>query len=230
MGNPHGTTRHDPRVLDAQRQAVAEAATRLASRGLVEGTAGNLSARDGDRVAVTTTGADLADLTAEMVSVVNMDGGLLEGELEPSSELFLHLGLYRRGDAGAVVHTHAPMATALACVVDELPLVHYSMLDLGGAVRVAPYATFGTEELADAVADALEQRSAALMRNHGAVSLGPDVASAMAMMELLEWNCGVYWRARAIGEPLTLDAAQMQDVAATVAERRYGTTHRVEGS
>jgi L-fuculose-phosphate aldolase len=217
-------------VLDAHRQAVAEAAVRLAARGLVEGTAGNLSAREGDRVAVTPTGADLADLTAAMVPVVDLDGALVEGELEPSSELSLHLGLYRRGDAGAVVHTHAPMATALACVVDELPLVHYSMLDLGGAVRVAPYATFGTEELAGAVAEALEGRSAALMRNHGAVSLGPDLESAVAMTELLEWNCGLYWRARAIGQPLTLDEEQMQDVAATVAERGYGSTHRVEGS
>lgn len=218
-------------MLAEQRQAVAEASVRLADRGLVEGTAGNLSAREGDRVAVTPTGADLADVTPEMVAVVDMKGELVEGELQPTSELFLHLGLYRRGGAGAVVHTHAPMATALACVVDELPLVHYSMLAFGGPVRVAPYATFGSEELADGVADALEGRSTALMRNHGAVSLGPDVASALAIMELLEWNCGVYWRARAIGEPLTLDEAQMRDVAATVAERGYGSTHRVqEGS
>jgi L-fuculose-phosphate aldolase len=215
-------------VLEQKRQAVAEAANRLASKGLVEGTAGNLSAREGDRVAVTPTGADLADVTPEMVAVVDMEGELIEGELQPTSELFLHLALYRRGEAGAVVHTHAPMATALACVVDELPLVHYSMLAFGGAVRVAPYATFGSEELADGVAGALEGRSTALMRNHGAVSLGPDVTSAVAIMELLEWNCGVYWRARAIGEPLTLDEAQMQDVAATVAERGYGTTHRVD--
>lgn len=215
-------------MLEPQRQALAEASVRLADRGLVEGTAGNLSAREGDHVAVTPTGADLADVTPEMVAVVDMDGELVEGDLQPTSELFLHLGLYRRGEANAVVHTHAPMATALACVVHELPIVHYSMLAFGGAVRVAPYATFGSEKLAEGVATALEGRSAALMRNHGAVSLGPDVASAMAIMELLEWNCGVYWRARAIGEPLTLDDAQMQDVASTVAERGYGVTHKVE--
>jgi L-fuculose-phosphate aldolase len=216
-------------VLDQQRQAVADAATRLAGKGLVEGTAGNLSVREGEHVVVTPTGADLAELTPEQVAVTDLQGDLVHGELEPTSELGLHLGLYERGGAGAVVHTHAPMATTLACVLnDELPLVHYSMLAFGGPVRVAPYFTFGTEELADAVAQALEGRSAALMQNHGTVSQGPDLASAVAITELLEWNCGIYWRARAIGEPAVLTEHQLQEVATTVAERRYGTTHKAE--
>lgn len=214
-----------PPVLKAQRQALADACARLAAKGLVEGTAGNVSVREGDHVAVTPTGADLAELTAEQVAVVDMDGNLVDGPLEPTSELFLHLGIYEGGGAGAVVHTHGPMATTLACVVDELPLIHYSMLAFGGPVRVAPYATFGTPELARGVAEALEGRSAALMRNHGSVSFGPDLASALNIAELLEWNCGVYWRARAIGQPILLDEAQMSDVATAVTERGYGTTH-----
>ena len=217
-------------MLEQQRKAVAEAAFRLASKGLVEGTAGNLSVREGDHVVVTPTGADLAELTPEQVAVTDLTGNLVHGELEPTSELGLHLGLYERGGAGSVVHTHAPMATALACVLEkELPLVHYSMLAFGGPVRVAPYATFGTPELADAVAEALEGRSAVLMQNHGTVTQGPDLASAVSITELLEWNCGIYWRARAIGEPALLSRQQLEDVAATVAERRYGTTHKAQG-
>jgi L-fuculose-phosphate aldolase len=211
-------------VLEPQRSALARSCARLAARGLVEGTAGNVSVREGDHVAVTPTGADLAELTAEQVPVVDMEGRLVEGELEPTSELFLHLGVYESGGVGAVVHTHGPMATTLACVVDEVPMVHYSMLAFGGPIRVAPYATFGTPELARGVAEALEGRCAALMRNHGAVSFGPDLPSALNIAELLEWNCGVYWRARAIGEPITLDEAQMADVATAVQERAYGTT------
>ena len=213
-------------MLENHRQALAEGCARLAGGGLVEGTAGNVSVREGDHVAVTPTGADLATLTADQVAVVDMEGALVAGKLEPTSELFLHLGIYETGGAGAVVHTHGPMATALACVVDELPLVHYSMLAFGGPVRVAPYATFGTPELARGVAEALDGRCAALMRNHGSVSFGPDLESALTIAELLEWNCGVYWRARAIGEPITLDEAQLSDVATAVQERGYGTTKR----
>ena len=97
----------------------------------------------------------------------------------PTSELELHLGVYRRYEAGAVVHTHAPIATALACVLDELPVVHYQMLALGGPVRVAPYATFGTPELAELTLDALEGRTAALMANHGAIAYRPDLDVAV---------------------------------------------------
>ncbi len=142
------------------RAAVAAAARRLAAERLVIGTAGNVSARSEELVAITPTGANLEDLTAEHVALVGLDGDQVGGELRPSSEVGLHLGVYRRYSAGAVVHTHAPMATALSCAIDELPVVHYQMLMLGGAVRVAPYATFGTPELADVTLDALEGRSA----------------------------------------------------------------------
>ena len=96
-----------------------------------------MSARAGELVAVSPTGADLSALEPEQVAVVDLEGRQQDGELEPTSEIDLHLGLYRRFDAGGVVHTHAPFATALACVLDELPVVHYGLLALGGPVRVA---------------------------------------------------------------------------------------------
>ena len=214
-------------TLDAVREQVAAAGRRLASEGMVLGTAGNVSARRGAEVAITPTGAVLAELEAEQVSVVDLDGRQVGGELAPTSELELHLGVYRRYDVGAVVHTHSPMATALSCVLDELPCVHYQMLLLGGTVPVAGYATFGTPELAESVLDALEGRSAALMANHGAVVHGQDLDTALELSLLLEWACTVYWRAAAVGDPRLLGEEERQAVVAASLSRDYGTTHRV---
>lgn len=215
-------------MLERERERVAGAARRLAAGGLVTGTAGNLSERAGELVAVTPTGARLEEVTATDVAVVDVAGEQRDGELAPTSELGLHLGIYRRYEAGAVVHTHAPFATALACVLEELPVIHYQMLALGGAVRVAPYATFGTPELAELTLDALEGRSAALMANHGAIAYGPDLDVAMQQTELLEWACELYRRAAAVGMPRTLDAAQQLDFVEAVTRRGYGITRRSE--
>jgi L-fuculose-phosphate aldolase len=214
--------------LEQERSDVAAACRRLAAEGLVAGTAGNVSARRGENVAITPTGAVLGELEAEHVTVVDLDGRVVDGELEPTSELDLHLGVFRRYEAGAVVHTHAPMATALSCVLDELPCVHYQMLLLGGAVPVAPYATFGSTELATGVLDALEGRTAALMANHGAIVHGVDVAKAVELSLLLEWACTVYWRASQIGTPRVLSEEEQGAVVAAAAERRYGTTRPVD--
>jgi L-fuculose-phosphate aldolase len=214
--------------LAEQRRTVAAASRRLAAEGLVLGTAGNVSAAGGELIAITPTGVALAELEPEQVSVVDRDGGLVEGELVPTSELGLHLGVYERFGAGAVVHTHAPMATALSCVIDELPCVHYSMLLLGGTVRVAPNETFGTPELASAVAVALEGHTAALMANHGAVAYADTLADAVERSLLLEWACTIYWRAAALGTPRTLDQEQRQAVVAAALERGYGATKPAE--
>jgi L-fuculose-phosphate aldolase len=173
------------------------------------GTAGNVSVRRGDQVTVTARGTDLALLEPEQTTVVDLDGRVVEGDLEPTSELELHLRIYRRYGAGAVVHTHAPRATALSCVLDELPCIHYQMLLLGGSVRVVPYVTFGTPELAESVLAALEGRTAALMSNHGAVTYGADLDAAVERSLLLEWACTVYWRAAALGQPRVLDLSRL---------------------
>src|SRR5438270_6917775 len=173
--------------MEELREHVAAAARQLAAAGLVLGTAGNVSARDGELVAITPTGAVLGELEADQVTVLDPEGGVVAGELAPTSELALHLGVYERYDARAVVHTHAPMATALSCVLDELPCVHYQMLLLGGPIRVAPYRTFGSPELASVVLDALEGRLAALMANHGAIAFAHEIDAAVGEAMLLEW-------------------------------------------
>lgn len=194
------------------------------------GTAGNVSARvsrtgAADGYAITATGADFATMEPHHVTLVDIDGNLLAGDLEPTSELSLHLSLYRSSDTGAIVHTHAPMATAVSCVLDELPCIHYQMLTLGGAVPVAAYETFGTEELARSVLGAMEGRPAVLMANHGALTHGPTLELAVSHTMLLEWACQMYWRAASIGTPRTLDIEQQMAVIKQVLDRNYGQTH-----
>jgi L-fuculose-phosphate aldolase len=210
-------------ALDDARARVAMACQLLAARGLVIGTAGNVSVRVGDQIAVTATGARFEELTADQVTIVDLDGSV-RGELAPTSEISLHVGIYRTFGSGAVVHTHAPVATAVGLVVDEIPCIHYQMLLLGGAIRVAPYATFGTPELAEAVIAALEGRAAALMANHGAVTHAADLGTAVDHALLLEWACTVYWRAASLGTPRALNVEQQQAVIEAALGRNYGST------
>ncbi|MDQ3934836.1 MAG: class II aldolase/adducin family protein [Actinomycetota bacterium] len=210
--------------VDAAREAVASAARRLAAERLVLGTSGNVSLRTGDAVAVSPTGAKLADLEPEQVAVVDLDGEQVEGTPAPTSELGLHLGIHAERGEGAVVHAHSRFATAIACVLDELPVVHYEMLRFGGPVRVARYATFGSDELAAAVHEALDGRTAALMANHGVVTAAGDMDSAVELALLLEWACEVYWRAAQVGEPRTLGDDELRAVVEQVAALGYGRT------
>jgi L-fuculose-phosphate aldolase len=212
---------------EAARARVAAAARDLAASGLVLGTAGNVSERVDDVVAITPTGAALAALDTAQVTLVDLDGGMVFGDLAPTSELDLHLGVYARYGAGAVVHTHAPAATALSCVVEELPCVHYQMLLLGGDVRVAPYRTFGTPELAAATLDALEGKTAALMANHGAITYSHDLAHAVENTKLLEWAAALYIQAVAVGTPRVLTEAERAAVIEVAVQRSYGQTRRV---
>lgn len=214
----------------AVRAQVAAAARRLAAEGLLIGTAGNVSAVDAEtgQVAVTATGVVLADCRPEDVTVVDRSGAVVHGDLAPTSELGLHLEVLAASGAGAVVHTHAPYATAVGCVHDTLPVVHYQQILLGGQIRVAPYATFGSAELADGVLVALRDRSAALMANHGAVTHGATLAKAIENALLLEWCCQLFQNASVLGTPRVLDEAQQVAVIEAAIARGYGAPRRVD--
>ena len=162
-------------LLGELRTEVAVVSGQLTAAGLVTGTSGNVSARDGDLVAVTPSGLDYAALTAGLVGVHRLDGSPVEAPLQPTSELPLHLGVYVATGAAAIVHTHSPAATATSALVEEVPAIHYQVAAFGGPVAVAPYATYGTDELAANVVAALRGRTACLMANHGAVTIGPDL-------------------------------------------------------
>lgn len=214
----------------AEREELAAASHRVAAAGLVVGTAGNLSLRTGeagDRIVVTPTGGVLADLTPEMMSVIDLDGVLVDGDLAPTSEVPLHLSVYRSTPAEAVAHAHALASTAVSCTCDELPAIHYTILQLGGVIRVAPYATFGTDQLAANVTNALDGRVAALMQNHGSVAYGRDIAEACDRLELLEWHAELYSRAVALGTPRPHTDAELEAVIAAALSRGYGAPRKV---
>lgn len=212
------------------REEVAVAARRLAAEGLLIGTAGNVSAVDEEsgHVAVTASGVTLADCRPDDVTVVDASGTVVEGQLEPTSELGLHLAVLATSGARAVVHTHAPHATAVACVRDSLPVIHYQQILLGGEIKVAPYATFGSQALADHVVEALRDKSAALMANHGAISLGATLANAIDNALLLEWCCRLFRDASVLGQPRTLDEAQQAQVIDAAIARRYGAPQPID--
>jgi L-fuculose-phosphate aldolase len=202
----------------ADREALAAAARAVADSGLVVGSAGNLSVRSGDHLLITPLGGRLPAIDpAELVCVALDDGAVDPGHARatiPSSETPLHRAVYAAApDAGALVHTHSRFATVLSTLVDELPAIHYVASSFGGPVRVAPYATYGSEALADGVAAALEGRSAALMANHGAVVTARTLDAAVAQADQLEWWASVYWHARVFGTPTILDADQLGDVS-----------------
>ncbi len=200
-------------LLEAERALIVDQAGRLRPDGLVVGTAGNLSVRSGELVAITPTSVDYDALDPGLICVVGLDGRILEGARAPSSELPMHLAVYHATDAAAIVHTHAPHATALATVVEELPAIHYLIAELGGPVRVAPYATFGTDELAASVMDALAGRNAVLLRSHGTLTVGRSLEEAYWRSVLLEWLAALYYRATLLGTPRLIPAAEIELVA-----------------
>ena len=222
-------------LLAQERQELAEAGRRLAARGLVIGTSGNLSVRVGDLVVITPTGGVISDLTADQMTVIGLDGAVADGDLAPTSEVPLHLAIYRSTFAAAVAHTHATTTTAIGLVADEIPLIHYAMLNLGGAVRVAPYACYGTEELASQVVKALEFKQAALMRNHGSIAIGSSLAKATDNLELLEWAAHTYHQALLASAvtgraPRELTQQEQEEVITAALSSGYGTTKKLDNS
>ena len=208
-------------LLEKERRDVVETCLFMQNNGLIVGTAGNVSIRVDDKVAISPSGVPYETMTAEDVVVFSMDGERVDGVLEPSSELPLHLSVYRETAAKAITHNHAPASTALGLVVDEIPPSHYYSAMLGGIIRVAPYAEFGTDELARNVTDALKGRSGALMKNHGAITIGPTVKKAAGLLPILEYVCEIHLRAMATGAPIALlSPEQMADAKAAIAD--YG--------
>lgn len=213
-----------PRDSDvaAARREIAEYGRRLIADGLAVGTAGNLSVRIGDLVVVTPSGVRYETMRAEDCCVVRLDGTKLDGRHEVSSEWLMHHDVYTATDARAVVHTHSPEVVALSASRDELPAVHYAILALGGPVRVAPYVRFGSGRLAREVQHALEGRTAAILKNHGAVTYGETLGRAYEHALLLEWLAGVYRRSLHYGPPRLLTDEELDAVAAEMRRLHYG--------
>jgi L-fuculose-phosphate aldolase len=205
-----------------ERQSLVDHGRRMVRDGLVDGMSGNLSVRAGDLIAITPSGAPYQDMAPADVCLVRPGDGSTAAGGRPSTETPMHLAVYRATDARAIVHTHSPFVIALSTVLDELPAVHYAMAGLGGLVRVAPYARFGTQELADSAVAALAGRTAVILRNHGALAYGASLGQAYDRARTLEWLASVYWHARLVGSPRTLTVAQLDEVRETTRAIRYG--------
>jgi L-fuculose-phosphate aldolase len=199
------------------RDAAVAAIRRLDALGMNRGSTGNLSLRlateSGDGMLITPTGMGADDLRPEDMVWRGWDG-TLRGAWQPSSEWHFHQAIYlARPDLHAIVHTHSVHAAALACLRRPLPAFHYMVAIAGGHdVPCVPYHLFGTEALSQGVAAALAERDACLMANHGLVAAGATLARAMKVAQEIESLCEVYLKALAVGEPVLLTRAQMDEV------------------
>ena len=201
---------------EAARAALVRAARETVRLGLNSGTAGNLSLRHGEGMLITPTGIAPERMTEAQIVRVGADGAW-SGDWRPSSEWAIHARLYAaRPDAAAVVHAHPDHCVALSCLRQAIPPFHYMVAGFGGGtVPCAPYACFGSPELAKVVAATLvAPLTACLMANHGMVALGADLEATLARAVKLETLARQYLLAKAGGEPVLLSAAEMAEVAA----------------
>lgn len=198
------------------REEVTRIAREMSLSGLSPMTSGNVSARTSENeILITPSGLSYEDLEPQDIVIVSLDGETLEGTLEPSTESPMHTGLYRANrDIGGVVHTHSAYATTLACLGLEIPPVHYMLAALSeeGRVPLAPYATYGTVELAHNAGEALGSSSTVcLLQSHGTIAVASNVAQAYSRAEMLEEISKIYYRTLAVGEPIILSPDQIAD-------------------
>ena len=196
------------------RAGIVTASRELDAAGMMPNKSGNLSCRTEAGFLVTPSGVPYAELAPQQVVAVNADGTTEPGAPRPSSEWRMHAAIYAaRPDARAIVHTHSPKATALACAGLGLPAFHYMIALAGGDVRCVPYATFGTAELADRALEGLAGRRAVLLANHGVVAIGPSIDAARAVAIEVENMAGQYLALRAAGlEPRVLPPDELERV------------------
>ena len=195
------------------RKSIRNMARHLVQCGLNQGSAGNVSVRDGDGMIITPSGIDTGSLRAKQMVAVGSDGRW-SGPWKPSSEWRFHHDIYaRRPDIRAIIHCHSPHATALAVLGRGIPAFHYMVAMAGGVdIRCTPYALFGTQELSDLVVTGLDGRQACLMGHHGMIACGADLDRAFALAVEVEHLAGIYLSLLPMGEPPRLDDRQMTEV------------------
>ncbi|TIH15687.1 L-fuculose-phosphate aldolase [Marinifilum sp. JC120] len=202
-------------LLRKERELVVEYGKKLLESGLTTGTGGNLSIfnRELGLVAISPSGLDYRLSTPEDIVVMDLDGNIKDSERKPSSEYGFHTVLYReREDVNAVVHTHSVYATTVACLNMELPAVHYLVGFAGKKVPLAPYATFGSPELAENVIRTIGKYNAVLLANHGLITVGRKIGNAFDAAEELELVARIYIQALSVGKPVIVPDDEMDKV------------------
>lgn len=205
------------RFVDDAAGAVLRAAKDMLAKGLVEGTAGNISARMEDgNICITPSSVDYGEMTLEDLCVIDPDGQQLSGDRGPSSEKLLHLAAFKAfDDVGSVIHSHPVHATMFAISHMSIPAcIDEFSVYVGGDVRVTDYAMSGTEDVGANAVKALEGRSAALIANHGMVAVGTDPAKALHVTALVERTAQITWGARMLGPVHELPAEVNANFAA----------------
>lgn len=215
-------------MWEDQKREVLEAAQRMAAKGLVTGTSGNVSLRIAEEVAngliaVTPSSRDYESMTIDDIVVVDGEGKKVEGNLAPSIETMLHVGIYRaRRKVNAVVHTHAAYASAIAVAHSEIPAILDDQITyIGGEIKVASYALPGSPELVANVISALGAKNAVIMANHGSLTVGRNMREALAICDLLEKTCLTYMRALALGR-VNAVPPEMADIEKAFFSAVYG--------
>jgi len=206
-----------------QRQLLVEQYQKLASLGLTEQSSGNISIRTDKGMLISPSGISADTITPSSVVLVNPEGDW-QGRYKPSSEWQMHAAIYHSMPASsAIVHTHSDHCVALASLIMPLPGFHYLVGTFGGTdVRCTDYYTFGTQSLADAAVTALDGRTACLLGNHGMISHGPDLGTAVDSAHRLEILCRQYLLARQLGEPRLLNPAEWLEFRKQFDDLEYG--------
>lgn len=198
--------------MQDERKAIIAYGKKLVEDGHTRGTSGNISVFDREQklMAITPSGIDFFELSDEDIVILDMDGQVVEGSRKPSSEWYMHLIQYQnRDDINAVIHGHTIYGTVLSCLRETLPASHYMIAVAGRDVRVAEYATFGTEALAQNALKGMANRKAVFLANHGILAGESDLAKAYSVVEEVEYCAKLYCIARSIGEPVILSDEEM---------------------
>lgn len=199
-------------LMIEERTEIVEYGKRLVASKLTKGTGGNLSIynRKKGLMCISPSGIDYFEIRPEDVVVLDLDGNIVDGDKTPSSEVEMHRIFYvNRKDIDAIIHTHTMYATTLACLNWSLPPVHYMVALAGLNVRCAKYATYGTKELAKNAYEAMKDRYAVLLANHGLLAGAKDLANVFNITEEIEYCAELYYRTKAIGEPVILSEEEM---------------------
>lgn len=203
-------------LMENARLEIVEYGKKLVQAGLTKGTGGNLSVfdREAGTIAISPTGIDFFEIKPEDVVIIDINGKIVEGDKQPSSEWEMHLKQYQtREDMDAVIHAHTMYATVLACLRWTLPATHYMIAVAGPDVKVAEYAPYGTPELAAHATEAMVGRKAVLLANHGVLAGSNDLLNAFNIVEEVEYCSQVYVNAKSIGEPVVLSDEEMAAMA-----------------
>lgn len=203
-------------LMDKARHELIQYGRMLVDSHLTKGTGGNLSVYDPETklMAITPSGIDFYEIKPEDIVIMQLDGTIVEGDKTPSSEWAMHKIQYeKRDDITAVIHAHTTYATVIAILRQELPPSHYMIAVAGPNVRCAEYATYGSPELAENAYEAMIDRNAVLLANHGILAGSYSLANAFNIIEEVEYCAQIYYMAKSIGEPVILDDAEMAKMA-----------------